>query len=96
MTLIKKFYSEFLFRRNSDKFYKDFFVLNPIWNGKLPNDDETVRLTAIKELIYMTNLRKTSKILDAGCGRGWLTNILSAEYNDVIGIDPVKSVINYA
>lgn len=35
------------------------------------------------------------RILDLGCGRGWLTNILS-HYGYAVGIDPVQSAIKRA
>jgi SAM-dependent methyltransferase len=35
------------------------------------------------------------RILDLGCGRGWLTHIASA-YGECLGIDPVRPVIDHA
>ena len=43
---------------------------------------------------YKSSLEKF-EILDVGCGRGWLTFLLS-KYGNIIGIEPVKPVINYA
>jgi 2-polyprenyl-3-methyl-5-hydroxy-6-metoxy-1,4-benzoquinol methylase len=90
-----KWYSTLINKRISDKFYKDFFVLNSDWNGFNPNEDEESRLNVIKNLISKTTLSQNSMGIDVGCGRGWLVNQLSTQVN-MIGIDPVKSVIRYA
>ena len=88
-------YSNLIIKRNSDKFYKEFFVLNSEWNGFSPNEDEKTRLNVINYLISKTKLNSNSMGIDVGCGRGWLVNQLSTQVN-MIGIDPVKSVIKYA
>jgi 2-polyprenyl-3-methyl-5-hydroxy-6-metoxy-1,4-benzoquinol methylase len=38
---------------------------------------------------------KKGKVLDLGCGRGWLSNLLS-EFGPVVGIEPVHKVVNFA
>jgi 2-polyprenyl-3-methyl-5-hydroxy-6-metoxy-1,4-benzoquinol methylase len=90
-----KWYSKLVHKRNSDKFYKDFFVLNSDWNGISPNEDEKSRLNVINDLLSQTPLKPDSMGIDVGCGRGWLVNQLSPQIT-MIGIDPVKSVIKYA
>jgi SAM-dependent methyltransferase len=35
------------------------------------------------------------QIIDVGCGRGWLTNILS-NFGEVLGLEPVSSVVMHA
>lgn len=86
----------------SDSYYVDNFIHNDEWNGKFPNRDEIQRWIAINGFIqYVKGLNnigysdKTLKMLDLGCGRGWLSNLLSKEGN-VIGLDPVGEVIEFA
>lgn len=85
-------------RISGDEFYKIFFTENKKWNKASPNYDENLRWSIIEKFLYFIEgyyaaLSNNSKnnILDVGCGRGWLTNILSAHGN-VIGIEPVKAV----
>ncbi len=86
-----------IFRKKkfSYDFYENFFVKNSEWNGMNPNSDELTRWNVIKNFLELINLPKTSIILDIGCGRGWLTNLLR-EYGDPTGIDPVEPVVIYA
>jgi SAM-dependent methyltransferase len=35
-------------------------------------------------------------ILDAGCGTGWLTDVLAAKFKNVVGCDASAELINYA
>lgn len=93
-------------RKNShnlsdEEFYKDFFIGNKGWNKSFPNYDENLRWSIIEKFLYfikgyhnaLPNYNK-SNILDLGCGRGWLSNIL-LEHGKVIGIEPVKVVVEY-
>ncbi len=67
----------------------------------ITNYDDNLRWSIIENFLYfiegyhsaLSNHSK-SNILDVGCGRGWLSNILS-EHGDVIGIEPVKTVVEY-
>lgn len=80
------------------EFYSKFFVDDPIWNTPYPNHDEATRAGAILPLVSEIRQRSEGssfRILDVGCGRGWLANILSC-YGEVIGVDPVPDVIAYA
>ncbi|HUZ61622.1 MAG TPA: class I SAM-dependent methyltransferase [Hanamia sp.] len=93
-------------RKNShklsgDEFYKNFFVENKAWNKASPNYDENLRWSIIEKFLYFikgyhTTLSDHSKsnILDVGCGRGWLSNLLS-EHGNIIGIEPVGAVVEY-
>ncbi len=76
-------------------FYRDLFTKNGEWAKTIPNIDETKRLGVILDyLCLFANMKGKDRIriLDYGCGRGWLTNI-SAIYGEAEGYDPVESVI---
>src|ERR1700753_1163011 len=85
-----------------DEFYKNLFIENKKWNTASPNYDENLRWTTIEKFLFFIEgykyanalTDKKYKILDVGCGRGWLSNLLTA-YGNVIGIEPVKSVVEY-
>lgn len=77
-------------------YYTRLFIHNPDWNNRSPNQDEKDRWQAIRGLIQEHGPGSPDAIiLDAGCGRGWLTALLS-EFGHVHGIDPVPDVIDYA
>lgn len=87
--------------QSEDEFYKKFFTENKKWNIATPNSDENLRWGTIEKFLYFiegyhAGLSNKSKrdILDVGCGRGWLSNILS-RHGNVIGIEPVKAVVEY-
>ncbi len=82
-------------------YYAELFIKNPEWSRPEPNNDETarwVKIAAYLEHIVRLRARKgeTSRlrILDLGCGRGWLTNLASA-YGDCTGIEPVAAVVTH-
>lgn len=87
---------------DSDDFYVNLFVKAPAWSMPGPNADEAARwskiasflehiLRAVRGRDSQTSLR----ILDVGCGRGWLTN-LAATYGACEGIEPVAGVVEWA
>ncbi|WP_231632485.1 bifunctional 2-polyprenyl-6-hydroxyphenol methylase/3-demethylubiquinol 3-O-methyltransferase UbiG [Mangrovimonas sp. TPBH4] len=81
---------------SDDEFYYKLFVENSSWNTKEPNRDESNRWKIIED--YICKIKKDKKdfyILDLGCGRGWLSNLLT-DYGNVIGVEPVQSVVSYA
>ncbi|HTC01546.1 MAG TPA: class I SAM-dependent methyltransferase, partial [Ferruginibacter sp.] len=88
---------------SEDEFYNQLFVNNPEWNTAHPNKEESLRWKIIEDK-FLPHIEKHFKlnnsskshldILDLGCGRGWLSNLLS-RYGNVIGIEPVKSVAEY-
>ena len=95
ITRIKKLTQE-------EQFYKQLFINNPTWNKPDPNDDELLRWQIIEKLLSRIShlkLKNTSnekfQILDLGCGRGWLTNLLS-HYGNITGIEPIKDVVTYS
>ena len=82
-------------------FYEQMFVKNPFWNKPSPNVEEQLRWDIIEAFVKYSKANydqdKTEKfnILDLGCGRGWLTFLLS-KYGNIVGIEPVKPVLKYA
>lgn len=97
---IKKILPSYFHKSDYDEqFYSELFINNPFWNRPYPNQEEQKRWEIIKDFlgqIHKNNVFESSnfKILDVGCGRGWLTNLLS-EYGDARGIEPIKSVVEY-
>jgi 2-polyprenyl-3-methyl-5-hydroxy-6-metoxy-1,4-benzoquinol methylase len=74
-------------------YYKKLFVENPTWNSTEPNEDEASRWQVIENMLK--RLIDIKEIIDVGCGRGWLSNKLSA-YGEVTGIEPVETVVEHA
>jgi len=87
-------------RIQEDQFYTDLFVHSGSWSTPTPNTDETLRWEKIKTFLpdIIKQLEKALvqpiRILDVGCGRGWLTNLLS-DYGYCEGIEPVETVVKY-
>jgi SAM-dependent methyltransferase len=88
-------------RAHEAAYYAELFIKNPEWSTPEPNNDETarwVKIAAYLEHIVRLRVRKggTSRlrILDLGCGRGWLTNMASA-YGDCTGVEPVAAVVTH-
>jgi 2-polyprenyl-3-methyl-5-hydroxy-6-metoxy-1,4-benzoquinol methylase len=84
-------------QRSSDAaYYENVFVLNPNWSKATPNADEQARWICVKDFLDRYFEAGSDKlILDVGCGRGWMTNLLSV-YGTTIGVEPVGSVVEHA
>lgn len=87
---------------DSDRFYVNLFVNQPAWSTPHPNADEAARWSKIASFLeyILRRVRRQDparqlRILDVGCGRGWLTN-LATMYGSCEGIEPVAGVIDYA
>ncbi len=96
--IVSKIKNKFLriFKTEEEMFYENFFTENPYWSSKNPNQDELSRWNAINKLIENKIDDKTNiTILDVGCGRGWLSSLLT-QYGNVTGVEPVKNVVKYA
>ena len=84
-----------------DAYYARLFTKNPVWSTSHPNVEEARRVAKILPLlseVARDHRRRSSdamRILDLGCGRGWLTYIANA-YGECLGIDPVGDVIEFA
>lgn len=82
--------------QTEDEFYEKLFIENQSWNTITPNSDESKRWRKIESFIHQINRENLHfHILDLGCGRGWLANLLS-DYGDIIGVEPVEKVVDYA
>ena len=99
---IIKFIKETKSQAKEDHFYKQLFINNPTWNKPDPNDDEILRWGVIQKFLLQIinsipndNIHVKPQILDLGCGRGWLTNLLSF-YGNVTGLEPVSDVVLYS
>jgi 2-polyprenyl-3-methyl-5-hydroxy-6-metoxy-1,4-benzoquinol methylase len=83
------------------KYYTELFTENPLYSIPFPNVEEARRWSKIGEFlseILESNsqpINKNLRILDVGCGRGWLT-YMSNIYGKCEGIDPVKNSIDLA
>ncbi len=88
--------------KDADRFYVNLFVNAPEWSTPHPNGDEAARWTKIAAFLEHI-LRRMCKdrpgaslrIIEVGCGRGWLTNLVSA-YGTVEGVEPVAGVVAHA
>ncbi len=90
-----------IINKSESDFYEEMFTKNPMWNKPYPNAEELLRWDIIERFVNFCKDNSTEEktenynILDLGCGRGWLTFLLS-KYGDIIGIEPVKPVFKYA
>lgn len=87
---------------SSDAFYVNLFVNAPAWSTPHPNADEAARWSKIAAFLEYILRRvrqqepnKRLRILDIGCGRGWLTN-LATIYGTCEGLEPVAGVVEHA
>lgn len=85
-----------------NEFYTNLFVNSAYWSTPHPNPDEAARWSKIAAFLeyLLRHIRQTEperhlRILDVGCGRGWLTN-LATMYGSCEGIEPVAGVIDHA
>lgn len=95
--IIKSFFNKNKVQ-SEEEYYEELFTKNPKWNKSEPNNEEILRWEIMKRFVEIVKDRNSVehfKILDLGCGRGWLTNLLSS-YGEVKGIEPVKPVVEYA
>lgn len=82
--------------KSEDQYYEDLFVKDPMWNSHQPNVDEQSRWVCIESFLKKHFDSEGDKtILDVGCGRGWMTALLS-NYGKVMGIEPVVPVVEHA
>lgn len=81
-------------KQKEAEYYKKMFVENSYWNTTEPNEEEKIRWEIIED--FLQNIKsKDNFILDLGCGRGWLTNLMT-NYGSVIGVEPISPVVQYA
>ncbi|MDA2918202.1 class I SAM-dependent methyltransferase [Desulfobacterota bacterium AH_259_B03_O07] len=85
--------------KNIEEYYNDLWSSDE-WGSREPNMYERLRFEKIIYFIdnYVLPKSKESKplkIIDLGCGRGSLTNLLSV-YGNILGVDPVSAAIKRA
>ena len=84
-----------------DAYYAQLFKHDPVYSTPYPNVEEARRWAAIGE--YLSRIAASGRhgdcgalrILDVGCGRGWMTRLASV-YGECHGIDPVDEVVAFA
>ena len=81
-----------------EKYYTYLFTRNKYYSSPEPNEEEKQRWEHIEELVNeaqrISEKHSFLKIIDFGCGRGWLSKELS-RYGNVTGIEPVSKVVEY-
>ena len=88
-------------REQMNRYYENLFLTESNWSTPVTNDEEGARWTKIAR--YLDRIKDalqhrgihSPRLLDLGCGRGWLTN-LASEYGTCEGIDPVAKVVEAA
>ena len=84
-----------------DDFYTEFFTKTGDSISRYPNPDEVRRANQVLSCVTEIATRhdeqfdRPIRILDMGCGRGWLTFMLEM-YGEVMGVEPVHTVVKYA
>lgn len=85
-----------------ERYYVDLFTKNPEWSSSTPNWHELPRWRVIERFLKQavracsgSGPRQKLRILDVGCGRGWIVNLASA-YGSCEGVEPVRGVVEYA
>jgi SAM-dependent methyltransferase len=83
-------------RPEPESFYTGLFLNTPSWSTPYPNVEEAQRVAKIVPLLSEVARRRGPpadlRILDLGCGRGWLT-YLADVYGQCLGIDPIGPVV---
>lgn len=90
--------NEYLKRTN--EYYSDTQLSYPLYSTPYPNPEETDRYAAIVRYLSLIRLHcasqdVTPRILDLGCGRGWLTNLMTP-FGTCEGVEPAPGAVEYA
>lgn len=81
---------------HTDQFYEKLFIHTPHWSTPHPNPDEAARWSKIAGFLEMIRRRNNNgplRMAEVGCGRGWLTNLVSTYYGSCEGVEPVAGVV---
>lgn len=84
-----------------DSFYEEFFLRSPEYASPHPNREEAARWDKIEVHLRAVRDERVARglgamrILDLGCGRGWIANLASG-YGECEGMEPVAMVIEAA
>ena len=80
----------------TEDFYSELFTRDPGWSTPYPNLEEARRAGKILPLLSaLARERGSLRIVEVGCGRGWLTSIADA-YGECVGGEPVEPVVRFA
>ena len=71
-------------------------LINTKWNASLYNDKHDFVFKYGEDLVDMLAPKAGERILDLGCGTGYLTNIIAASGAEVVGIDNSLEMIEKA
>ncbi|HEV2762313.1 MAG TPA: methyltransferase domain-containing protein [Pyrinomonadaceae bacterium] len=89
-------------REQVEQYYTNLFTAEGRWAIPYPNIDEASRWAKISEyLSELADLRRAAgaraplRMLDVGCGRGWLTHLASS-YGECEGVEPVPAPVEQA
>ena len=66
------------------------------WDAKLYDDKHSFVFKYGEDLVHLLNPKPNERILDLGCGTGYLTNIIAGYGAEVNGIDSSKEMIDKA
>lgn len=85
---------------NTNAYYSGSKLNEHQYNQTLPNDEEAVRFSAIvgylaRACAQIREQTPRPRILDVGCGRGWLTNLISP-FGVCEGIEPAGGAVAFA
>lgn len=70
--------------------------VNTKWNASLYNNKHNFVFKFGEDLVKLLNPQKGERILDLGCGTGYLTNTIAASGAEVVGIDSSLEMIQKA
>ena len=71
-------------------------VANTNWNANLYDDKHSFVFKYGEDLVHLLNPKPGEKILDLGCGTGYLTNVIAESGAQVTGIDSSPEMISKA
>lgn len=67
------------------------------WIGAIEKNEIESRVTTTNKVIIDTIIEKEpNKVLDVGCGEGWLSRALNSKGINVLGIDAISSLVEEA
>lgn len=78
--------------RDDRELYVNLFIHTPEWSKADPNTDETCRWDALVSLLNEQVQTSCLRMIDVGCGRGWLAN-LAGRFGVCHGVEPVAEVV---
>ncbi|MCB0002663.1 MAG: class I SAM-dependent methyltransferase [Anaerolineae bacterium] len=85
---------------STNEYYSTVQLASPQYSEPYPNPEEAERFGAIGLYLSMVRFEikpreRVPRILDLGCGRGWLTNLMSP-FGECLGIEPSSGAVALA